>query len=167
MNVPAGTGADGSANGVVDVADYIVWRKMLGAQAASAATVAFALAPMAATVSPETRPALTTASAREADDRFAFEMPLSRIEKNSFVGRFGNLTRDAGAIQRSTTMELNALLLQAFKSDPLTNRSTLVTEAFDERENDLGANPWVVDEVLERLYSDVIRSDEFHLSARR
>jgi hypothetical protein len=168
MSVVAGSGADGNANGVVDVADYIVWRKMLGAQASSAATVAIPAAPVAAAALPEqTTPALTTASAREADGRLAFEAPLSRSERHSFGRRFDDLTRGDGAIRRSTTMELNALLLPAFESDSPTDPPMLASEEFDGLEHDVATAPWAVDEVFQRLYSDMARNDKFFLSTRQ
>jgi hypothetical protein len=123
---------------------------------------------MAAAVTAEqTGPSPTTASAREAAARFVFEMPPGRIEKSNFARRFDHLPRDNGAIQRSPKMELNALLLQAFESESLTEPPTLVADAFDALEHDVATVPGAVDEVLERLYLDVARDDEFYLSARR
>jgi hypothetical protein len=64
-------------------------------------------------------------------------------------------------------MELNALLLQAFESESLTEPPTLMAGAFDELEHDVASIPGAVDEVFQRLYSGVARDDEFYLSARR
>jgi hypothetical protein len=167
-SVSMGSGADGNANGVVDVADYIVWRKMLGAQSVSAATVAFSAAPMAAAMSlDQTKPPITAAKASAADASFTYEPPLNRSAKNDFVRRFGSSTRADGTTEHTETAELNALLLQSFESDSSIDPPRLLGDEPAGLESDVASAPWAVDEVFQRLYSDVARDDPVLILARR